>query len=428
MISVGENQNMERKINEELLKWRRDSINKPFFLYGPRQVGKTYSVLEFGKKYYKNIVYFNMHNNEELLGILEKEKVLDKLVAKLSILSGESIFKDDTLIVFDNCNDERTIKSLKIFGSNNLEYQVVLIGCNRVAINKTRVEEFFYRIMYAMDFFEYLGNTDKIQLIDFIKDSVDNNTPMPFHQMAMEAYYEFLITGGFPEVINAKLNGATDLELETIKNKIIDIYRSEYASIDLAKGDDIMFSLPSQLIKDNKKFQYGAIKKGARSKDYESSINNLVANGMLVRSFKLMDVKSPLLGCKDSESFKLYYNDVGILYSMLFLNKSKFMTDDSIKRSLVEVDVSNTLIKLGYTLYYYQSDGKAEINFVVQTRTGKIVPIEIVNMKLTKAKAMSMFMAKYNLTDCIRLTEDNFSKKKGVRFIPLYAVCYLQEM
>lgn len=428
MISVGENQIMERKINDELLKWRRDSLNMPFFLYGPRQVGKTYSVLEFGKKYYKNVVYFNTENNEELISLMEKEKVLSRLVAKLSILSGESIFQDDTLIVFDNCNDEKVINALKVFGNKNNEYQIVLIGNNRLVINKTHVEEFYYRGMYAMDFFEYLSNTDKIQLIDFIKDSVDNNTAMPFHQMALDAYYDFLVTGGFPEVIHAKLNGATDLEIEAIKQKIFDIYRCEYAKHDLFKGDEIMFSLSSQLVKENKKFQYGAIKKGARSKDYENSINNLVSNGMLMRSYRLSDIKSPLQSLKDNESFKLYYNDVGLLYSMLFLNKSKFMTDDNIRRSLIENEVANTLVKLGYTLYYYQSDGKAEINFVIQTRNGKIVPIEVVNMKLTKAKAMSMFMAKYELNECVRLTEDNFSKKKGVRFIPIYAACYLKEL
>ena len=159
---------MERKITDDLLKWKRDSINKPFFLYGARQIGKTYSVLEFGKKFYKNIAYFNTDRNEELYGLLDKEKVLDKLVSKLSLMCGESIFPDDTLIVFDNCNDEKMIKALKIFGQENSPYQVVIIGCNRIAITKTRIEEFYYRGMSTMDFFEYLSNSDKVQLIDFM--------------------------------------------------------------------------------------------------------------------------------------------------------------------------------------------------------------------------------------------------------------------
>ena len=423
---------MERKITDDLLKWKRDSINKPFFLYGPRQIGKTYSVLEFGNKFYKNIAYFNTDKNNELYNLLDKEKVLDKLVSKLSLMCGESIFPDDTLIVFDDCNDEKMIKALKIFGHENSPYQVVIIGSNRIAITKTRVEEYYYRSMSTMDFFEYLSNSDKVQLIDFIKDSYDTGASMPFHQMAMDAYYEYLITGGFPEVVDVALSGGSDLEIEVIKRKIMDVYRSEYSlynnGADILKCEDIMNVLSICLTKENKKFQYGAIKKGARSKEYEDSINNLVANGVVTRSFRLDDVKSPLLSVRDVESFKLYFNDVGLLYTSLFLNKQRFMMDMDIRRSLVENEIANTFVRNGFNLYYYQSDGKAEINFVLQDRNGKIMPIEVVNMKLTKAKAMSLFTNKFNITECIRLTEDNFSKKKGVRFIPVYAACYIKEL
>ncbi len=423
---------MERKINDELLKWKRDYLNKTFFLYGPRCVGKTFSVLEFGKKYYRNIAYFNLANNEELLNIIEKEKSYDRLISKLSLFCGESIFSEDTLIVLDNCNDERSLKDMKIFIQDNSPYAVIIISSNRQLVNKTHIEGFFYRSMNNLDFFEYLNNSNQKQLIDFIKDSYENSTPMPFHQMALDTYYEFLSTGGFPEVVNARLNGATDLEVEAIKNKILDVYRSSYLENDnlnnSLRSEEIVKSLPLTLIKENKKYQYGMIKKGARSKDYDGNINSLVSNGFLNRSYRLIDVKSPLLNARDLESFKLYFNDVGLLYSMLFLNKTRMLTDDNIKRSLIENDVANTLIKLGYSLYYYQSDGKAEIQFVIQNRMGKIIPIEIVNMKLTKAKAMSIFLSKYNLTDCIRLTEDNFSKKKNVRYIPIYASCCLKDI
>ena len=214
--------------------------------------------------------------------------------------------------------------------------------------------------------------------------------------------------------------------------KILDIYRSEYSLFEdgniLSRSEEIINSLPLTLVKENKKFQYGIIKKGARSKEYESSINYLVNNSILNRSYKLNDIKSPIMSMRDEESFKLYFNDVGLFYSSLHLNKSKFLIDNDLRRSLIENDAANTLIKLGYSLYYYQSDGKAEINFVIQNRQGKIIPIEVVNMRLTKAKAMSLFLNKYNLSECIRLTEDNFSKKKGIRFIPVYAICCLKDL
>ena len=255
---------------------------------------------------------------------------------------------------------------------------------------------------------------------------------MPFHQMALEAYYEYIITGGFPEVVMAKINGGTDLEIEALKKKILDIYCSEYSSFSdgslLLRNTEIMRFLPSQLIKENKKFQYGAIKKGARSKEYENSINYLVTNGILNRSYRLKDIVSPLLGGKDNESFKLYYNDSGLLYTSLFLNKQRFLIDLDLRRSLIENEVAMTLIRQGFNLYYYQSDGKAEITFVIQDRNGKIMPIEVVNMKLIKAKAMSLFVNKFGFNECIRLTEDNFSIKRGTRYIPVYALCYLKEL
>ena len=131
---------------------------------------------------------------------------------------------------------------------------------------------------------------------------------------------------------------------------------------------------------------------------------------------------------KDTESFKLYFNDVGLLYTKLFLNKSRLLNDVDTRRNLIENDVANTLVKKGYSLYYYQSDGKAEINFVIQDRNGKILPIEVVNMKLTKAKAMSIFLGKYGFNECIRLTEDNYSFKKGIKCIPVYAISCLNDL
>ena len=422
---------MERKITKELIKWKNESANKPLFLYGTRQVGKTYSVLDFGKEYYKNVAYFDTSNNFELREILEKETILERSITQLSLLSGESIFKSDTLIVFDNCDDANTIKSMKIF--NNSAYNVIMIGSNRDMINKSHIGDFYYRQMMPLDFPEYLQNTDRNQLVDFIKDSYDNDVPMPFHQMAMDAYYEYLMCGGFPEVVIARMNGQSDLEIEAIKQKIINIYRSECVKYDsnnisFVRSNEVINSMPFQLTKDNRKFQYGLIKKGGRSKDYEGNINTLVTNGILNRSYRLMDVKSPLSSVRDLESFKLYCNDVGLLYTMLHLNKTKFLTDDNVRRSLVENNVANTLINNGYNLYYHQSDGKAEVSFVIQNRLGKVIPIELVNMKLTKAKALSLFLSKYNLVDAIKITENNFSRKKGIKYIPLYATFCLKDM
>lgn len=416
---------MERKITEEFLKWKRDSVTKPFCLYGARQVGKTYSVIAFGRKYYKNIAYFDTFNNNELKDIMNGEKVLDKLINKLSLLANETIFKEDTLIVFDNVSDMNYLKALKIFCAPENQYHVIAITNNREEMIKSRVEDIYYRPMYEMDFEEFLMNSDKGQLIDFIKDSYETEKPMPFHQMALDAYYEYLLTGGFPEVINAYLDTNDELLVEGIKKKIIDIYEIEYAKLDLNSFNrslEIINSIPSQLMKDNKKFQYGVIKKGGRSKDYDDVINLLANNNIISRSYRVTDVKSPLLTNKDSDCFKVYYNDVGLLYTLLHMNKARLMNNDDLRRILIENNIANTISSWGYSLYYYQSEGKAEVSFIIQNRNGKIIPIELVNKRLVKAKSLSLLLSKYEIEDSFKITEENFSRKKNVYSVPVYAI------
>lgn len=423
---------MKRKIDEELIKWKKDEKKIPLFIYGSNGVGKTYSVLDFGKKYFSNIAYFNTFNNKELNSLLEKEKVLDRLIMKLSIMCGESILKGETLIVFDNISNAKLIKNLHIFNNESLFYSTIFISSNITMVNKTVYEGFYYRKMYPMDFFEYLSNTDKANLIDFIKDSYENNTKMPFHNLALDTYYEYLETGGFPEVVMAKLNGLTSQHIDSIKKKILDIYRSCYSlfdnSIPFSKTEEIMKNIPVVLAKENKKFQYGVIKKGARSKDYDLSISSLVNSGIINRSFRVVNVSNPLVKEKDEESFKLYYNDVGLLYSCLFMNHSKLLTDNNLRKSLLENDIANTLIKLGYNIYYYQTEAKAEVEFIIQNKLGKIIPIELTSTKSSKSKILSTFNDKFNIKEAIKITEDNFIKRKNTRLIPVYAICCLKDL
>lgn len=422
---------MERKITTELLRWSKDS-KKPLLLYGAKQIGKTYSVLEFGRKNYKNMVYFNTDNYRELIDILKREKNPEKIIIKLSALAGETIMKEDTLIVLDNVNDQYVVKAIKLFGMEANLYHIIMITSRKENLNKFKGEELYFKAMYPMDFEEFLANSDKKQLINFIKESYASNTKMPFHQMAIDMYNDYLITGGMPEVVDAYFKGVDFLNLESIKQKIIDIIKKETIDarnlIDIPRSSDVLNSLPYQLVKENKKFQYGNIKKGSRSKDYESSINTLGLNQLINRSFKLNDVKSPLSSNKDDESFKLYTNDVGILYTMLHASRMKFMTDDNLRRTLIENNVANTLAMLGYSLYYYQSEGKSEIDFVIQNRLGEIIPIEISNMNLTKAKALTTFLTKFKINKAIRLTDDNFGVKKNIKYIPFYAIFCLKDI
>lgn len=423
---------MKRKIDDILLKWKKDIDKKPLMIYGNKQVGKTYSVLKFGEEHYKNTAYINTENNIELFKILKKERTIDRIILNLSVLSNETILEEDTLIVFDNLNDVEISNAIKVFGRNKHKYHIILITSLKENLKKFKCEEFQYRLMMNMDFEEYLTAIDNVQLIDFIRSSFNNNKAMPFHTLALEYFEDYLATGGMPEAVEVVVNKKNPLLLKSVYNKISDTYKKEISLldnlIDITRSIEVFDSIPFQLMKSNKKFQYGLIKTGGRSKDYEKAINFLCSNGFVYKSNKISEVKYPLSSCKDVDNFKLYFNDTGLLFDKMFLNKTKFLSDIKLKNTVIENMVAITLINLGYNLYYYQSEGKAEVSFVVQTRVGKIIPIEIVNKNMSKAKSLTLFMNKYKVNEAIRITEDNFCIKKGVRYIPIYAVFCLDKI
>ena len=421
---------MERKIESFLLKWKNDIIRKPLILYGPRQIGKTFTCLKFGKQEYKNVVYFNTENNKIIKELFKKEKSTEKIIINLSLEIGETILKKDTLIIFDNVTSIDIVKGLKIFGIEHSEYNIIAIISHKDQLNSFKAEELQFKGMNGMDFEEYLWAHDEKNLSTLIRESFNKRKTCPFHKVALDMFTNYIQTGGMPEVIIAEIEGKTSFELDAIKQKIIDIYKKELATcknlIDIPRGIEVIDSIPEQLKKENKKFQYGIIGSGKRAKEYENSINYLVNNQLLYRSYKVKEIKSPLSSTKDIDSFKLYTTDDGILYTMLHMNYKKFQSDESIKESIYENHVAKTLVENGYSLYYYQSEGKAEVNFVIQNRMGHIIPIEITTKTNSKAKSLSVFMKKFTVPQGYRITENNFSTKKDIRYIPIYATFCLE--
>ena len=423
---------MERKIEDFYHKWKNDIIRKPLILYGAKQIGKTFSVLEFGKKEYKNTVYFNTENNPSIQDIFMKERSVEKIILKLSLLSGETILKEDTLIILDNVNDTEIIKGLKVFGSEHSKYHIISIISKKEKLSEYKGEELQFKGMNAMDFEEYLWARGEQSLAEIIKESFTKKKTCAFHKVALDLFQDYLVTGGFPEVIKASLEEMDEFELDAIKQKIMDVYKKEVSLnttlIDIPRGLEVINSLPEQLKKENKKFQYGLIGPGKRSKEYESCINYLVNNQLVYRSYKVSSIKSPLSSCKETDSFKLYFTDDGLLYSMLHLNKKILLTDENIRETLYENHIAKTLVEGGYTLYYYQSEGKAEVNFVVQNRMGQIIPIELTTKTNSKAKSLSVLMKKFTVPQAYRITENNFSIKKDIRYIPIYAIFCLNDV
>ena len=417
---------MERKIEKFLQKWQKDIIRKPLVLYGPKQVGKSYSALQFGKQSYKNTIYFNTSNNKPLEELFIKEKSTEKLILNLSLLSGETILQEDSLLIFDNVNSIEIVKGLKLFGSEHSKYHIIAITSRRENLNEFKGEELQFKGMNEMDFEEFLWAKNEKALAELIRESFTKHKTCPFHKLALELFQEYLMTGGLPEVITASLDGKSEYEIDIIKQKILEVYEKELIAsknlIDIHRGLEVIESLPEQLKKDNKKFQYGVIGTGRRAKEYENTINYLVNNQIVYRSYKISTVKSPLSSCRETDSFKLYLPDDGLLFSMLHTNLKQLLSDEKIKEILYENSIAKTLAEAGYALYYYQSEGKAEVNFVIQNRMGKIIPIELISKADSKAKSLAVFMKKFTVTEAYRVTENNFATKKDIRYIPIYAV------
>lgn len=422
---------MERKIDKYLEQWQRDENRKPLIIFGPRQIGKTFSVLSFGQKCYKNVAYFNTHDYKGLIDVFKKEKREDKIIFNLSLLSGETILQDDTLIVLDNLDNLDVIKGLKLLAGEKSKYNIIAITARRGLLKEIKTEDLQFKSMTELDFEEYLIVHNEKSLAELIQESYNKRKTCPFHKVALDMFQRYLITGGMPEVIDAELKGYSDNELDAIKQKIIDVYEKEVlynkSLIDITRSIEVFESIPYQLSKKNRKFQYGVIKSGTRKSEYENSIEYLVENQLVYRSYKVKNIKSPLSSNRIKDSFKLYCIDDGILSTMLHTSYKQLLLDENVREVLYQNHIAKTLTEMGCSLYYYQSDGKAEVDFIIQDRMGTIIPMEVATKKDSKAKSLSVFMGKFEVPMGLRITENNFSTKRDVRLIPIYAIFCLNE-
>lgn len=422
---------MERKIMIELLKWKADKLHKPLLLYGTSGCGKTYSILEFGKTEYKNIIYFDCFNNLELNYIFEKNTNLEKLIRGLSAISLETIFQGESLIVFDNITLNILKEIKKIFSSNN-NYDIVLITNDEGLVTTNKGTDFAIKKMTLVGFDEYLKYIGKDQLVDFIEDSFKSSKSMPFHNMAFEAYNDYVLTGGYPSSILSFTETENFNILGSFHEKSIILMKNKFFSlenlIDIKRSNEIFDNISLQLLKENKKFLYGLVRPGGRAKDYINSIDFMAKNNLIVKCNKINEIKSPLNKIKDEESFKLYFNDSGILYKQMNISSNRLLTNTKLLNIIYENNIMSTLNQNGFNLYYYHSDGKSELDLVIQTRTGKLIPIEFLqNENSTKSKSMSIAMSRYELSYAIRFTYGNFQLRKGIAYVPYYAAFCIRE-
>jgi len=408
----------------------------PLILQGARQVGKTYTALTFGKEHYKNTVYFNMEDSGEVTAIFERDLNPERIIRELSAKSGQSIFRGDTLIIFDEIQAcERALTSLKYFCENEPDYHIIAAGSLLgVVLNREKysfpVGKVDMMTLYPLDFEEFLWATGNQTLSELIRVAFLDFKPLSLHETALDLYKTYLVVGGMPRVVTEYVDTQDFNFVLAAQKTLNDAYiadMAKYASPN--ETNKIMAawgSIPSQFAKENHKFQYKRIKTGARAYEYELPINWLKAAGVINKCVKITEGKMPLSAYADSASFKVYIVDTGLLCSKFDIAANVVLSSqasfDGFKGALAENYVMQALVANGFTPYYWESSGKAELDFVLQNKEGNIIPLETKSADNVKAKSLVAFVAKYKPVWSIRVSARNFGFENNIKSIPLYAV------
>ncbi|MEG0998545.1 MAG: ATP-binding protein [Clostridiales bacterium] len=426
---------MKRKITEKLLAWKNNTKDrKPLVLNGARQVGKTYILREFGEKYYKNVVYINLESNISVASFFAENIAPERIIQYLEATVNKKIIPGETLIVFDEIQScERALTSLKYFCEETPEYHIAAAGSLLgVAINR---ENYSFPVgkvetltLYPLDFEEFLWARNQDILCEEIKKSYESLTEMvkSLHQQATDLYREYLIIGGMPGCINRFLQTGKLLDVPLVQNEILDNYiadMAKYANIsDSVKIRTCYNSIPAQLGKENKKFQYKVVQKGGSSTIFGASIEWLTLAGVVLKCSKIEQAVEPISVYEDLSSFKLYMGDVGLLTMKSGISQQTVLSGagNVFMGALTENYVAQQLIAKGYKLHYWTSKYTAELDFILQ-KEDKIIGIEVKKGEHTKSKSLNEFIKIYSPDEAIRLSLKNFGKSQNIISIPLYA-------
>jgi uncharacterized protein len=426
---------MERKIEAELIAWKKSTGRMPLVLHGARQVGKTFVVKKFANEHYANFVYLNFEANAQLQAIFRKDLSPKRIVAELSVLMGVAIQEHTTLLFFDEIQaSERALTSLKYFSEETPDYHIIAAGSLLgVALHREQysfpVGKVVVKMLYPLDFEEFLWATASKDAANIIRTCYNSNLSCSLHEHFMEQFRLYLCLGGMPNVINTYLQTHSFDEVDVVQRNIVDAYIVDMAKyalpVDTVKIMSTYHSVPTQLAKENKKFQYKFIKSGARSNQYETAIDWLCASGIVIKCVRIHQGHYPLSVHSEPGIFKIYMGDIGLLRSKLGIAAQVILSDSQqmnyFKGSLVENYVANALVSRGFECYYWESEGKAEVDFVIQTNGGECIPIEVKSSENVRSKSLNQYVMKYNPPYSIRISAKNFGFENEIKSIPHYA-------
>lgn len=427
---------MYRKITAFLEAWKKNQYRKPLVLQGARQVGKTYSVLEFGHINYENVAYFNFETNPKLNRTFEENISPDYLIPILSHISGQTIVKEKTLIIFDEVQlCERALTSLKYFCEDAPDYHIIVAGnLLGVAVNRAKfsfpVGKVDMKTMYPMDMEEFMIAMGEEKLAAQVRQCFETNTAMPsaLHDAAMQLYRQYLVVGGMPECVLRFAQTRDYILIRNTQDTILASYlndMSKYNNLNEIKKTRLAYdNITVQLSKKNTRFQYKLIKKGGRASEFENAIEWLCLSGIVSQVYRIEQIKKPLENYRDIDAFKIYVSDLGLLCAKkdLVANDILYMAEElnDFKGGMAENYVNVQLSINGYHTYYWESARGAEIDFVIQ-RNEQLIPIEVKSADNTRAKSLKVYMETYDPEYAIKLSAKNFAFEDNKKTVPLYA-------
>lgn len=425
---------MERTAISELYEWKSRPDRKPLIIRGARQVGKTWLILDFARKAYKQYVYVNFEEDDFLNHVFENDFDIDRIITAISIRTQKDIDKD-TLLIFDEIQAApRGVTSLKYFCEKARDYHVIaagsLLGIAMHQSDSFPVGKVDFVDLAPLNFHEFLLAMGEKRIAKLLEQRDWKMVEMVKDKLAtlLKTYY---YVGGMPEVVDCYRQRKDFAEVRRIQNNILNTYNNDFSKhapiSEVPRIRMVWSSIASQLAKENKKFIYGMLREGARAKDFEVAIEWLKDAGLIYKVNRTKSGELPLNAFEDFSVFKIYLLDVGLLAAINKLTADTLIMGNEIfntyKGALTEQYFFQQIRdKVDFVYYWSAENSRGEIDFIVQ-KEGKVIPIEVKAEENLRAKSLAAFVAKYPGLHGLRFSMSDYREQDWMTNIPLYAVC-----
>lgn len=429
---------LKRNAIQDLINWKSSDDRKPLVMRGARQVGKTWLMKEFGQSCYESYVYFNFDEEDGLKSIFETNKNPHRIIELLSMISGEKILPGETLIIFDEIQEcPEALNTLKYFKEKANDYHVIaagsLLGTLLAKPKSYPVGMVNLLDIYPLTFDEFLDATDPALYTYYASIQKEQQIEEIFHNRLLEAYNSYLIIGGMPECVASWVKYKDPAKISQIQRELIEVYENDFSKHNgkVNSGRILMVfrSIVAQLAKPNEKFMYGAVREGARARDFEEAIEWLVSAGMLNRVYNVSKMEHPLSAFDKLDQFKLFVFDTGLLKHMAGIDNSAILlkTDYQFKGPLTENYVLQQLRGQFEVEPHYFADKNNEIDFVLQYGT-EIIPVEAKGGEDKSAPSFKRYIAEHQPEHALRFSKRGYRKDGHIINLPLYLARKAKEL